>query len=160
MDNQQLLVRIALDAWNLNVKRTTDAFNGFTDEQMFIEIAPGRNRLVYLLGHLTAVDDRMLPLLSLGNRQYEQLDEAFITNPDRAIAGLPAITDLRTYWANINDVLTSHFNQLTPGDWLQRHTSISEEDFVKEPHRNRLSVLISRTNHISFHLGQIMLVKK
>jgi hypothetical protein len=31
------------------------------------EVAPGKNRLIYLWGHLTAVHDAMLPLLVWGN---------------------------------------------------------------------------------------------
>jgi hypothetical protein len=33
-------------------------------------------------------------------------------------------------------------------------TSVSEEDFAKDASRNRFAVLLSRTNHLSYHLGQ------
>jgi hypothetical protein len=36
---------------------------------------------------------------------------------------------------------------------------VSEEDFAKEPHRNRFTLLLSRTGHLAFHLGQVVLVK-
>jgi len=153
-------VKMVLHAWNLNLKRMTDAFDGFTDEQMFMEIAPGKNRIIYLLGHMAAVHDMMLPLLGFGNREYTQLDEAFIDNPDKVISELPAVTELRTGWSNINGILEKHFNSLTPVQWFEKHTKISDEDFVKEPHRNKLSIIISRTNHLASHLGQIALVKK
>jgi hypothetical protein len=35
-----------------------------------------------------------------------------------------------------------------------------EDDYAKDPTRNRLSVLLSRTNHMSYHLGQIPLALK
>jgi ribose 1,5-bisphosphokinase PhnN len=42
-------------------------------------------------------------------------------------------------------------------DWAQRHTAVSEEDFAKDASRNRFSILLSRTNHLSYHLGQAVL---
>jgi hypothetical protein len=42
-------------------------------------------------------------------------------------------------------------------DWLQRHTAVSEEDFAKDTSRNRFAILLSRTNHLSYHLGQAVL---
>jgi len=101
-----------------------------------------------------------LPLLGFGARRYTQLDEAFISNPDKVIKDLPSAEDLKTYWNNINEILADHFNNLSASEWFQKHTMITDEDFVKEPYRNKLSVLITRTNHLSYHLGQVVLAKK
>jgi len=43
---------------------------------------------------------------------------------------------------------------------LHKHTSVSEEDFAKEPHRNRLNVLTTRTTHLASHYGQLIFLKK
>ena len=160
MNQPESFVKAALLAWASNSKRLNTFFSSLTDEELFAEVAPGKNRGVYLLGHLTAVNDMMLPLLGFGNREFPQLDNAFITNPDHAVKDLPPIPELRAHWAAGNDLLTRHFNSLTPDQWLERHTMVSEEDFAKEPHRNRFSVLLSRTNHLSYHLGQLILLKK
>jgi len=160
VNKEDLFVKMVLHAWDLNNKRVTKTFDSLNDEQLLDEIAPAKNRVIYLLGHLAAVHDMMLPLLGLGERQYTQLDEAFVDNPDREIADLPSPEQLRTHWLNINEVLAKQFASLTAADWFTRHSMVSEEDFAKEPHRNKLSVVISRTNHASYHLGQIVLVKK
>ena len=52
------------------------------------------------------------------------------------------------------------FDKLSPTEWLQRHTSVSEEDFAKDPSRNRFAILQSRTSHLAFHLGQVALMPK
>ena len=52
------------------------------------------------------------------------------------------------------------FTALPPGDWLKRHEAVSEEDFAKEPLRNRLAVLQSRTAHAAGHGSQIALAAK
>jgi hypothetical protein len=55
--------------------------------------------------------------------------------------------------------LQEHFDTLSTEQWFQRHTAVSEVDFEKEPHRNKLNVLLSRTSHIAYHLGQLVLLK-
>jgi uncharacterized damage-inducible protein DinB len=160
MDQQELFVKMALQAWEINSKRITAVFNKLTDEELLQEIAPGRNRVIYLLGHLTAVNDSMLTLLGFGNKEFPQLEEIFLSKPDRAVAELPPAKTLREYWTKSSETLAAHFARLSAAEWFQRHTSMTDEDLVKEPHRNRLAVLISRTNHLSFHLGQLVLVKK
>lgn len=160
MTNQsQTAVKMVLDLWNSRIKATDELFNKLTDEQLMHEIAPGRNRGVYLLGHLTAVHDRMLPLLNFEAQVYPQLDEPFLTKPDKAIAEIPSTKELRAYWNTVNSKLATHYNKLKVEDWFQRHASVSEEDFLKEPHRNRLNIVAGRTVHLAGHLGQLIYLK-
>jgi hypothetical protein len=160
MENQkQLIVKSVLDSWNSRIKETDNLLANLTDEQLEQEIAPGKNRGLYLLGHLTAVHDRMLPLLNFGQQQYAHLEEAFINKPDKTVTAIPAVGELRQYWKNANSKLTAHFEKLSPDEWFERHTSVSAEDFVKEPHRNRLNVVIGRTTHLTYHTGQLALLK-
>jgi hypothetical protein len=158
--DQQLFVKMALHAWDVQISRTDKMIKSLTDEQLLQEVSPGRNRVVYLLGHLIAVNDGILKILGLGDRLYPHLDEAFLTNPDRSGKPTPSVKELREAWDRSNQTLTEAFKKLTPAEWFQKHASISEEDFAKEPHRNKLSVLLNRTSHVAYHLGQIVLIKK
>jgi hypothetical protein len=36
---------------------------------------------------------------------------------------------------------------------------MTDEDFAKNPARNKLSVLLNRTSHVAYHLGQMLLAK-
>lgn len=157
MTPEAQLVDAALRAWKGTIDRLDTFFAELTDEQLEQEIAPGRNRLVYLLGHLAAVHDRMLPLLGIGPRRHEDLDAPFLTSPDRAVASTRSPAELKAAWSEVNAALWSAFSGWSAADWLARHTSVSEEDFAKEPHRNRFSVLLSRTAHAEFHRGQVVL---
>ena len=58
----------------------------------------------------------------------------------------PETKELRNYWNDVNEKLEKHFNNFSIEEWFQRHTAISEADFEKEPHRNRLNVLLNRTS--------------
>ena len=33
---------------------------------------------------------------------------------------------------------------MSPSDWLQRHSAVSDEEFAKDPSRSRFSILLSR----------------
>jgi uncharacterized damage-inducible protein DinB len=142
------------------LERVNKTFSNLPDNQLLKEVAPGRNRLIYLWGHLTAVHDAMFPLLGLGERLHPELDAIFVSSPDKAGAQLPTVGELRKYWLEVNGGLVSQFATLSPEEWLQRHNAVSEEDYAKDPTRNRLAVLLSRTNHMSYHLGQITLALK
>lgn len=157
---QEVFIKIGLDAWNIYVERTNKLFESLTDEQLQQQVAPNRNTALYLLGHLTAVHDGMLPLLGFRDRLYPSLQEVFIKNPDRSGLEKPAASLLRQYWKEVNETLAGHFSKLTSDEWFQKHDSVSAEDFLKEPHRNRLNVLVNRTNHLASHYGQLVFLKK
>jgi dihydrofolate reductase len=59
----------------------------------------------------------------------------------------------------VTDALNAHFSKMTSADWLSRHTAVSEEDFVKEPMRNKLNIVISRTIHLASHMGQMLYLR-
>jgi hypothetical protein len=150
----------ALNVWKTNIERADKLFSNLTAEQLQKEIAPGKNRLIYLWGHLTAVHDAMLPLLGLGPRLHQELDEPFISKPDRSAPNLPSAEVVKKSWNEVNGKLREGFAKLSVADWLQKHAAVSEEDFAKDPLRNRFAILLSRTNHLSYHLGQAALATK
>ena len=154
-----LFVRTVLKAWETQVNRMNDFFDSMSDDQLMREVAPGRNRGLYLLGHLTAVNDGIMPLLGLGEKLYPDLEKPFISTPDKSGLEFPPLKELREYWTNVNEELMEHFIRLEPAEWLGKHAVVSAEDFAKEPHRNRLAVVITRTTHMHYHLGQLILMK-
>jgi uncharacterized damage-inducible protein DinB len=160
MTSEQLTVRMAIASWQNTVGRADKAFAALTEEQFLREVAPGKNRIIYLLGHLTAITDAMHTILGIGERLHPELDSMFISEPDRATEVLPSVAELMKDWVDVNGSLSEKLTRFTPQDWLQRHMAVSDEDYAKDPTRNRLSVLLTRTNHLSYHLGQIILARR
>ena len=156
-DYTQLIIKQIIDTWTGRNKAFTDFFNKYNDAEYLNEVAPGRNRAIYLLGHLIATNDGMLPLFGLGERLFPEL-EIFSGNPDKSFQINASIEELKTKWASLNTVLTNHFAKMSSTDWMSKHTTVSTEDFAKEPHRNKLNVFLGRTNHQSYHLGQLNLL--
>ena len=149
------ITSMVLNAWTSQTKAITGFFAKYSDEVYGQEVAPGRNRAIYLLGHLVASNDGLLPLLGFGDRLFPHLEAIFLSSPDKSVTDLPSLAELKDYWATVNSTLAAHFSELSPAQWLERHTRVSAEDFVLDPKRNRLTVLLSRTTHMSYHLGQL-----
>jgi hypothetical protein len=159
MTTEEMLTTAAVHSWKLVIGRFDGSVASLSEEQLQRQVAPGRNRLLYLVGHLTAVHDRMFPLLGLGERLHPELDEVYISNPDQALPDSISASALKQAWSEVNSKLSAAFGRLTPQQWLEKHTAVSDEDFAKDPTRNRLAVLLSRTNHAAFHTGQAALIK-
>jgi hypothetical protein len=102
----------------------------------------------------------MLPLLSLGERLHPEFDVAFVSNPDKSRPDIPSHEQVRLAWNIVNAKLRKGFETMSWSEWLQKHSAVSEEDFAKDASRNRFAILLSRTNHLSYHLGQAVLARR
>lgn len=160
MTSHELPVKVAINSWRLTVDRADTIFSSVTEEQLQREVAPGKSRVIYLWGHLIAVHDKMFSILGLGPRLHPDLDAVFIDKSDKEVAEIPSAGQLKQYWEEVNEKLLSQFQSLAADEWLLQHRAMSEEEYAKDPTRNRLAVLLSRTNHLSYHLGQMMLALK
>jgi hypothetical protein len=98
-------------------------------------------------------------LLGIGPRLHPELDASFVAKPDRAVPISFSASELKRFSSEINGALWTAFGQWSATDWVSKHTAVSDEDFAKEPHRNRLSVMLSRNTHMAFHYGQAILAK-
>src|ERR1700744_1730284 len=123
MTTEALLVDSALRGWKTNIDRADKFFSSLTEDELLQQVAPGKNRLIYLWGHLTAVHDALRPLLGLGVRLHPELEDVFIKSPDRA---KPVISgkEIKLQWEEINESLWNAFSQFSASDWVQRHTAV------------------------------------
>ena len=154
------VIKQVINAWAAQSTSVTNFYNKYPDDAYEGQVSPGRNSAHYLLGHLISASDGMLPMFGLGERLFPQYEEWFSKNPDGTFSDIPSVTELKASWELVNKTLTAHFNATTTEAWLSRHTRVSEEDFEKDPLRNKLNVLIGRTTHISYHLGQLVFLKQ
>ena len=154
-----IVVKMIITAWDAQNNQFNKLLNELTNEQLQKQIAPGKNRGIYLLGHLIAVSDAMLPLLGFGQLLFPELQPVFIKNPDNPGQEMPSVTTLKENLLAVNAKLKEHMQVTTAAQWLERHTAVTPEAFANEPHRNKLNVIISRTNHMGYHTGQLMLLK-
>jgi hypothetical protein len=84
----------------------------------------------------------------------------FVSNLDRTVPAILLGEGLKIIWQETNQILWTEFSKLSVADWPQKHGAVSEEDSLREPHRNRFTFLLGRTAHIAYHLGQALLSEK
>jgi len=160
MEDKQLFTKMVISAWKSQNIQVNKLLESISDEQLLSETAPGRNTGVYLLGHLTAVNDNLFTILGFGEKLYPELYDVFVKESDKSGHQFPAVAKLKEYWNTVNTKLTEQVEKASAEEWFTRHNSVSAEDFAKEPHRNKLNVLMNRTTHQSYHLGQLAYLKK
>src|SRR5271170_3724222 len=112
MVNDGSCVALGLKVWKAQIERADKLFGNLSSEHVLREIAPGRNRLLYLWGHLTATHDAMFPLLELGERLHPEFDVAFISTPDKSRAEIPSHEEIRRAWNDVNDELWKGFEKM------------------------------------------------
>src|SRR5258708_10773310 len=127
MGNDSSFAALGLKAWKTQIDRADKLFGSLSSEEVLREIAPGRNRVLYLWGHLTAVHDAMLPLLGLRERLHPEFDVAFIPNPDRSRANIPSHEQWRQAWNVVNARLWRGIGQMAWSGWVLRHSAASGE---------------------------------
>ena len=159
LEQPELFIKMVITEWDKQNNNFNKFLSSVTDEQLSKEIAPGKNTGIYLVGHLIAISDAMLPLLAFGEKLFPHLENVFITNPDKSGQEMPPLAELKEQLKKVNEELSKHIRSQSTEAWLKRHMAVSDEDFSKEPHRNKLNVIINRTNHMSYHLGQLVLLR-
>src|SRR5207302_9435414 len=90
MGNEGSYVALGLKTWNAQIERADKLFAGFSSEEILRETAPGRNMLRYFWGHLTAVHDAILPLLSSGARLHPESAAPFVWSAATSRADIPS----------------------------------------------------------------------
>src|ERR1700692_117973 len=109
MTSQQLSVKVAINSWKLVAERAGKTFSKFTEDELRKEVAPGKNRVMYVWGHLTAIHDAMFSILGLRPRLHPELDAIFVSNPDETATQVPSAGELKKYWDEVNRKLLSQF---------------------------------------------------
>ena len=159
MNHETTVLGSVLGQFEGKVQQATALFTTLGPEAAQAPVAHGRNTVGYLLGHLLVIHDKLLEGLGLGERRYSEWDRLFLA-PQQDGAAYPAYAELLAAWQQVNATLVAHFPTLSVADWLTKHAYVSDADFAREPHRNKLNILLSRTGHLFYHGGQLALVKR
>ncbi len=148
-------LQICLLQWDTYNRRMQKVIDTITDENFNQPMVPDGNSPSWLLGHLADTDDKLLELFGIGKRIYPELSTIYHHERNTNQRGHLPKDELSAKWKKIVTELDNAFKNMTEADWLARHLSVTEEEFKKEPHRNKLNVFLSRISHKASHLGQI-----
>lgn len=153
-------IQICLLQWDAYAKRTQKVIDSISEHNFNSPIVPNGNSPSWILGHLADTDDKLLELFGIRSRMFPELEKIYHHEKGANQTGHLSKQELTTKWNAITTALDHAFKSWTEKDWLGKHTAVSEEDFIKEPQRNKLNVMLSRVEHKASHLGQIALQPK
>ena len=156
---EEIFTQMALKNWEAQNKAMDEFVDSLSDEDFKKDVAPGKNSVQYLVGHMIAANESMVKIFGLGQPLFPEYEQPFIRTPDHSGQTFPAPSTLKENYKKHREELKSQFEKITPDEWMNKHSLMSDEDFEKEPTRNKMSVLLSRIHHLAYHLGQMKLVK-
>jgi uncharacterized damage-inducible protein DinB len=151
---------ICLLQWNTYNRIMQKTLDSISEENFNKPIVPGGNSPSWLMGHLADTDDALLKLFGIRERMFPELAKIYHHERGTNQTGHLSKAELLATWKEIIAELDAAFKSMSESDWLSRHMVVSEEDFKKEPHRNKLNVMLSRVTHKASHLGQIAMQPK
>jgi len=131
-----------------------------SDEKFNAPILVHGNSPSWIFGHLADTDDRLLELFGIRGRLYPELGKIYHNERGTNQTGHLSKAELTEKWNAVSAELGKAFTSWSESDWMSRHSAVSEEDFKKEPHRNRLNVMLGRVGHKASHLGQVAMQPK
>ncbi|HEU5292187.1 MAG TPA: DinB family protein [Cyclobacteriaceae bacterium] len=150
---------ICLLQWDTYNNRMQKVLDTISDENFNKPVVVGANSPSWILGHLADTDDKLLELFGIRKRLYPELEKIYHHERGTNQSGHLPKAQLITQWKAILAELNRSFKAMSESDWHGRHLAVSEEDFKKEPHRNKLNVMLSRVSHKASHLGQVAMQK-
>ena len=148
---------ICLLQWSTYNARMKKLFDTLDDAHFYQPIAEGSNSPSWILGHLVDTEDGLLKILGISERLFPDLEKIYHHERGSNQTGHLTKQELLTKWQVVSAALDKAFRSWSEAEWMSRHTLVSEEDFKKEPHRNKLNVVLTRLAHKASHLGQIAL---
>src|SRR5688500_105920 len=108
---KEIFVQMALKSWNTQVINASKFFDSIDETLLKREVATGKNTILYLLDLLISVNDGLISLFGLGERQYAHLDEAFVKNSYKAGFEMPDAATIKAASRNSNETLSGYFEK-------------------------------------------------
>lgn len=136
---------IIYQAWLLQNRKISDLIHKLNDEDLRKDVALGRNSGLYLLGHLIASNDLLMPLFGFGEKMYPEYEKIFLCCPDKCAQNFPTVKEVKSHWFSLNEHLILKFASINEKQW-------SQED---EKLHHQLKTMLTIVNHQCYHLGQL-----
>jgi DinB superfamily len=153
-------IEICVLQWDTYNKRMQKVLDEITDGKFAKPLFPGGNSPSWILGHLADTDDKLAEVMGIGTRLFPDLSTIYHHERGKNQDGHLSKEELTSKWKEIGARLDKAFKSWDEKEWLSRHTLVSPEDFAKEPHRNKLNVMLGRVAHKASHLGQVAMGAK
>jgi uncharacterized damage-inducible protein DinB len=88
------------------------------------------------------------------------LFDVYVERADNKSETAYTVSQVKEKWSQQNSVFEEYFAKTKTDEWFEKHTRVSTEEFEKDRKRNRLNVILARIPHLTYHQGQLALLKK
>lgn len=137
--------QLIFHAWLLQNRKISDLINRLSDDDLRKDVVTGRNSGLYLLGHLIASNDMLMPLFGFGGKMYPEYEKIFLCTPDKCSQKFPPTDLVRKHWFALNEELRGRFAAMEEKEWICQ----------SEQETERLKIMLNVVNHQCYHLGQL-----
>lgn len=125
-----------------------------SDEEFKMELSPGKNHGVWLMGHLVTSDDDFSMFMGKGEVMFPQYYEVFgqgskLLPPD----SYPPVSELKDAWKKVCDKNRKIYSELTDDELQQPHALV--KDFEKDYFKTKERVIMAWQLHQLYHAGQL-----
>lgn len=125
-----------------------------TDEEFKLEIFPGKNHGVWLLGHLVTSDDDFSVFMGKGDVLFPEYYEMFGQGSKLLSAeNYPPVSELRAAWIKVCDKNRKIYHGLSDDELQTPHALV--KDYDKDYFKTKERVIMAWHLHQLYHAGQL-----
>lgn len=126
-----------------------------SDDDLKMEIAPGKNHGVWILGHLIESDDDLSLYLGKGPMLFQEYSDLFGQGSVlKSVTEYPPVSLMRQQWKEVADKNLKIYEELNDEELDEPHAMVKgklEDDFFK----TKENCIINWLLHQVYHAGQL-----
>lgn len=144
--------------WKMLINDWIDGLlKSFKDEDYLIEISPGKNHGVFILGHLVASDDDFSLYMGKGDFLFPEYQDMFASgSPLKPASEYPTVKEILEKWKAVCDKNEKIYQELTDAELSEYHELCKDPE--KDWFKTKARVVQAWQLHQNYHAGQLAVI--
>lgn len=127
------------------------------DDEFKIELSPGKNHGVWLLGHLVASEDDFSLYMGKGGLFFPEITEMFGQKSKlMPVENYPSVSELKNYWKQVTEKNQKIYSTLTDKELSEPHMLV--KDYDTDYFKTKERVIMAWQLHQLYHTGQLGII--
>ena len=140
--------------WKIYTSWITGNLNALSDEELKVELVPGKNHGVWILGHLIESEDDLSKYLGKGDMLFPEYEQIFGQGSTlMPLDKYPSVSTLREQWKQVLEKNDKILSQFKDEEWEQKQALYKEgeDNFFT----TKGSCIMIWNLHQAYHHGQL-----
>ncbi len=143
--------------YEMMVEWVNGTIDPLSDDEFKMELSPGKNHGVWLLGHLVTSDDDFSMFMGKGEQLFPQYYEMFGQGSKLLPAeSYPQISELKNAWTEVCNKNRKIYSELIDEKLQQPHALV--KDIEKDYFKTKERVIMAWHLHQLYHAGQLGII--